>query len=751
MNSLSKEIDILNNIKFLKDGYGLCSLEAMVPSDVPVVLINGKISIQSINQLKQVQNYGCIVAVGEVTNILLENNLKVDFIIFAEDTDYDCFVENEEWINIPIITNSRIPVQILKKHKGKKFFYSSGNLIEADLFQDTISKCERIFRYNTLVNINVDSIKECMVAIGRFIGSYYTIVIDETENRYVEIYNNKECFERVDIRDKNLNKYFNISVHMEIILSWVIPLFDKRGKEFFENIYNQLLEDFSGLQDTVNNGKELYYNLYDISCRETVTREELNCLVEQLNLVSTSINNYKYINFLLDLSQTVNLEMNLNKANNEIGQVALEGIAICERLYYLLKIFISDVSRCLTSNDEYVYDLSNSEKSHNMLLVAGSSQYNVLPHFVIGLKKGFQEQGYVTYIQLWDNQEECGFCGINHFQQTVGFEYIFLMNGVFLSQLRYDNIAEIYKYFFDNANSKIVSMFVDHPIHHQFRLSLATNNYRVLFPDDNWVKYVRKHMKNIENPCFFPVGGVESELIFFPDWEKRRNVVAFFGSYADLNLLQDRINQHQHRYFINLIIDELKNSPALTIEEAVDRLQKKNGCGYTLNYILHYSDVFEIIDTYIRQYFRQKVIDTIVHAGIPIELYGWNDTIYKDKTNVFFHDAVSFNEMLTISQKVRFVLNVQPWLKMGTQERVFNTMLAGAIAITDSTEYLQHEFIDKENILMYQLYDLQDMTSTIMYYMNHENDAKEIAINGQKLTKEKHTWQDRAGDLIKIL
>ena len=42
----------------------------------------------------------------------------------------------------------------------------------------------------------------------------------------------------------------------------------------------------------------------------------------------------------------------------------------------------------------------NYEGIENILLVGGSSQYNVLPYFVEGFKTGFQKAGITTYIYI---------------------------------------------------------------------------------------------------------------------------------------------------------------------------------------------------------------------------------------------------------------------------------------------------------------------------------------------------------------
>lgn len=40
-----------------------------------------------------------------------------------------------------------------------------------------------------------------------------------------------------------------------------------------------------------------------------------------------------------------------------------------------------------------------------------------------------------------------------------------------------------------------------------------------------------------------------------------------------------------------------------------------------------------------------------------------------------------------------------PWFKQGAHDRVFNSMLNGAVCVTDTSGYLKDNFIDGENII----------------------------------------------------
>jgi spore maturation protein CgeB len=114
-------------------------------------------------------------------------------------------------------------------------------------------------------------------------------------------------------------------------------------------------------------------------------------------------------------------------------------------------------------------------------------------------------------------------------------------------------------------------------------------------------------------------------------------------------------------------------------------------------------------------------------------------------------ESVPFDRMQEICKQVKFVLNVQPWLKSGTQERVFNAMLCGAIAVTDETDYLREQTVDERDLLLYNLDHLEQLPDKLRYYMEHEEEAQRIAASGKELALSKHTWEHRAQELLEYL
>lgn len=67
-------------------------------------------------------------------------------------------------------------------------------------------------------------------------------------------------------------------------------------------------------------------------------------------------------------------------------------------------------------------------------------------------------------------------------------------------------------------------------------------------------------------------------------------------------------------------------------------------------------------------------------------------------------------------------VNVMPWFKQGAHDRVFNSMLNGAVCVTDTSGYLKDNFIDGENIIFYNLENIDAAADKIKRLLTNHDD-----------------------------
>jgi spore maturation protein CgeB len=101
-------------------------------------------------------------------------------------------------------------------------------------------------------------------------------------------------------------------------------------------------------------------------------------------------------------------------------------------------------------------------------------------------------------------------------------------------------------------------------------------------------------------------------------------------------------------------------------------------------------------------------------------------------------------------KNAQIVLNSSPMFKTGAHERIFYGLGLGATVLTNETPWNQEHF-SKEELLTYPSGDPKLVYDKIADLLNHPNQLKEMAFKGQKKVLERHTWDIRAKQLLKLI
>ncbi len=111
-------------------------------------------------------------------------------------------------------------------------------------------------------------------------------------------------------------------------------------------------------------------------------------------------------------------------------------------------------------------------------------------------------------------------------------------------------------------------------------------------------------------------------------------------------------------------------------------------------------------------------------SGITLHVFGdsWKQCPMIDCPQMVWHPAAIGKAALEVYARAKISLNVMTWHKDGFTERIANSMLQGAVAVTDRTTYLEENFVDEEELLIFHL--------------------------GYEKALRQHTWHDRADKLL---
>lgn len=205
---------------------------------------------------------------------------------------------------------------------------------------------------------------------------------------------------------------------------------------------------------------------------------------------------------------------------------------------------------------------------------------------------------------------------------------------------------------------------------------------------------------------------------------------------------------------------QLIKYPFVTTEQVLEEQLKRVGL------ILSESELKDIIadlhfvDLYAVSYYRERTVQVLAEQGIPIQIYGagWEKCSWIWRPNVVYGGKIPAEEVVVKMQDARVVLSTMTWFKDGTHDRVFNGMLQGAVAATDTSRYMKEEFCGagkrqaKEGeLLFFELEELEQLPSQIQEVLEYPEWAQQIADRGYAKAKQFHTWHARALELERDL
>lgn len=309
------------------------------------------------------------------------------------------------------------------------------------------------------------------------------------------------------------------------------------------------------------------------------------------------------------------------------------------------------------------------------------------------------------------------------------------------------------KYLQDYIRAPYYYFLVDHPMHHHRILREKLNNFHALCVDKYFIEYIHTYYPHIKTVDMIAHGGITAgEALIYHD---RKTDVLFTGSYKACEELQAVMegSEEPARTLSLELVKELLGNPALRQEEAFDNVLKRLNIQIGKEqYAEWLSIIGNVADHYIRGIYRNKMLEAMANEPYEVEIYGegWDKCTIK-APNLHYHKAVSYEENLKLMNHAKIVLNTYTGFKHGAHERIFSAMLSKALCMTDTNEYMEEHFSDKENLIIFSYDDMQEYKELIRYYLENEEQAAAIAQRGYELAEKEHTWQKRAEEIAGII
>ncbi len=427
---------------------------------------------------------------------------------------------------------------------------------------------------------------------------------------------------------------------------------------------------------------------------------------------------------------------------------------ICfEALYHDLdregfQTFVEQAKRYHIGNGERQKPESAAEKQ-GLRIVMFYSETESFNFFTDRLKEELEKRGHEIFI-----------CDLEDVKDVTEHSYQNLNR--FISQkvdvvICFDGIGTREDQFIRQWNrhqAVVIDILMDPPFRFHPTLEKHPEKYQLFCCDLEHVEYVKKYFyKEVPAVAFMPhVGTMPKEEVTIIPYEERKYDILFSGSYMPPDSYLQKIEGlfpndpaicklYQHVY------DALLMDSRLTIEAAV--LETLSKLEYTVsdNMLKMLFNRSLYVDWAIRMHHRGRVVAALAEAGFDLYLLGqgWGEHPSHKYNNVHWVEGqVSYERTLEYMGNAKINLNVMPWFKAGTHDRIFNALLKHSVSLTDPSTWLTENFTDGVDIALYDLDHLEQLPGIVHELLVDTAKAEAIIQKGYAKVSRELTWSNCA-------
>lgn len=300
-------------------------------------------------------------------------------------------------------------------------------------------------------------------------------------------------------------------------------------------------------------------------------------------------------------------------------------------------------------------------------------------------------------------------------------------------------------------NIPVFDYIVDHPRNFEDSMLEPPCDLYVFTLDRDHKEYIRRFYPKVKGAYFSPNGG--TDIGIGRDYKDRNIDVLYMGScgskitgFPPIDFFKDK-GVGFYREVIDLLIDNTD----MSVESAIEL--------YFLRYKIDHDDVLlrslnntyaGFIDIFVRRRFKLMGMKALDNAGVHVDIWGndWEDDEYPFSPNITIHDRVGREDMMEIITHSKISLCFIPWFKCGCSEKNFDSMLNGALCVTDRSKYLDDHYLDGYNIVYFDLNAPAQMAADVRWLLDNPKQAEIIAQRGYETALKYDTWDCRFETLI---
>ena len=300
---------------------------------------------------------------------------------------------------------------------------------------------------------------------------------------------------------------------------------------------------------------------------------------------------------------------------------------------------------------------------------------------------------------------------------------------------------------------KLHNILVDAPAWYESSLKHSLECMQVIAIDRYHKEFINRHFPSYTSTQFLPLGGVELQGREEIAYEDRKIEVLYVG-FKRSSMSRDNkyaFLPDNGRELFETARHLLIKYPHLTIEQVYDLYMNEIGAK-----LIHDAEL-EVIHTLyeeivedVRGYYQGRIIESLAAFGIHVDIYSggsWEEQAEKYPDYVHTHERITSEECIELMRNSKITLNIMPWFKYGSHDRIYNAMLNGSVCVSDTSEYLKKYFQNGKNIVFYELNQLDNLVKNVHLLLENPEYAKSI-IENQKKAVANSTWSHRVHNIL---
>lgn len=311
---------------------------------------------------------------------------------------------------------------------------------------------------------------------------------------------------------------------------------------------------------------------------------------------------------------------------------------------------------------------------------------------------------------------------------------------------------------------KYLCWTVDCPVLELFSKSIQHDTNRIFLFDR--AQYELYHPYNPNGIFYLPLAAATERFdkvvadITDADKKKYSSDISFVGSlYIEKNPLRqiENLPEYVSGYIKGIVESSIKVMgynfmEEILTDEIVEALKKVDKNFYSPENVIMESSRFVVAHSYVgmqaAETERVRTLNSLAQH-FNVDLYTRSDT--SDLKNVHVHGGVkTLTEMPKIFNlsKINLNMTIKP-IQTGLPLRVFDIMGCGGFCMTNYQAEIPEMFEIGVDLEAYG--STEELIDKCSYYLTHEDERRQIALNGYRKVKEYHGYVNRMVEMVKIV